>query len=153
MAGKKSLKERVEEVKAQGYSAAKQNKIYPRELQNHPSGEWEDANLGPGAETYKDTLWGKMESQRRLKYAAEREPQKKQEQKSVFKHVEKPQRRAITSQIAPNDELSKSAVNSYNRKKQQDNWEENDARKKRVEKARKLNQYKNRTNADRLLKK
>ena len=43
MAG--SIREKQKKVREQGYKAAKENKIFPRELQNTTNGSWEDAKL------------------------------------------------------------------------------------------------------------
>ena len=37
--------QRANKVRRQGYSAARQGKIYPRELQNVPGDRWEDAKV------------------------------------------------------------------------------------------------------------
>lgn len=39
------FKSRARKVRQQGYSAAKQGKIYPRQLQNTAEDDWEDAKV------------------------------------------------------------------------------------------------------------
>lgn len=39
------IREKQKRVTEQGYAAARQNKIFPRELQNTTNGSWEDAKL------------------------------------------------------------------------------------------------------------
>ena len=41
---RETIDDRLKKVKQQGYKAAKENKIFPRELQN-TNGLWEDAEL------------------------------------------------------------------------------------------------------------
>lgn len=39
------IRKKQKKVQEQGYAAARQNKIFPRELQNTTNGSWEDAKL------------------------------------------------------------------------------------------------------------
>ena len=43
--GSSDFDRRLSRVRQQGYSAARQGKIYPRELQNVPGDRWEDAKV------------------------------------------------------------------------------------------------------------
>ena len=43
--GGSDFDQRLSKARRQGYSAARQDKIYPRELQNTPGDRWEDAKV------------------------------------------------------------------------------------------------------------
>ena len=44
MAGN-NIREKVKRVKEQGYRSAREDRLYPRELQNMPEGQWDDAKV------------------------------------------------------------------------------------------------------------
>lgn len=55
MAG--SMDDKLKKVRQQGYKAAKENKIFPRELQNTTNGSWEDAKLYSKNTRQGQTYW------------------------------------------------------------------------------------------------
>jgi hypothetical protein len=68
MAG--NIDDKLKKVKKQGYKAAKENKIFPRELQNAGEDRWEDAklysmNTRQGQNYWQDHMKGMSQIQRK----------------------------------------------------------------------------------------